>query len=234
MKNNVFENLKDQLLKLSQSVNILNEQGLSNIEKDLILEKLRGIYDQMLNSETTEKGVEKEELPPAFPAIKESEDLSTDLIDDEIHEEADEEVEIASEELISEQDAPIIKKEESKSLTENSIDLFSVADQKTILENQPPPEPTKDQPETIADKLTRNKIESLKNAIGINEKFFFLNELFNGELNEYNATIEQLDKFETIEDAEFFLLSLKDEKNWDEGSEALAQLQEFVAKKLNP
>ena len=86
--------------------------------------------------------------------------------------------------------------------------------------------------ETIADKIQKNKISSLKIAIGINEKFFFINELFNGSLNEYNKSIEELDGQKDLQDALAYLNKLQQQNMWYPGTDAFEQLKQFVERKF--
>jgi len=88
------------------------------------------------------------------------------------------------------------------------------------------------QEETVADKIKKNKISSLKVAIGINEKFFFINELFNGSLKDYNTVIEELDQMHDLRDASAYLTSLRQKNMWDPESDAFKQLQQFLERKF--
>ena len=54
---------------------------------------------------------------------------------------------------------------------------------------------------SIAEKLHRNKINDLKTAIGINERFGFINELFEGNMQPYTETIERLNQATDINHA---------------------------------
>ena len=88
------------------------------------------------------------------------------------------------------------------------------------------------QEETVADKIKKNKISSLKVAIGINEKFFFINELFNGSLKDYNSVIEDLDQKQDLSEANAHLTSLQQQNMWDPESDAYAQLKQFLERKF--
>ena len=87
--------------------------------------------------------------------------------------------------------------------------------------------------ESIGEVIQSKRIVNLKLAIGINEKFFFLNELFEGKMNEYNDAIEELDQKDTFKDAVEHVELLKENKNWDEDSEAYVQLKGFLERKFN-
>ncbi len=47
---------------------------------------------------------------------------------------------------------------------------------------------------TIADELTNDKIASLKNDLSINQKYMFINELFDGNADNFNNSVDKLEK----------------------------------------
>lgn len=63
--------------------------------------------------------------------------------------------------------------------------------------------------ESIADKLMLQPIKDLKSAIGINDKFQFINELFGGNADDYNQTIAAINTAEN-KAAAMELISKKD------------------------
>lgn len=63
-------------------------------------------------------------------------------------------------------------------------------------------------------KMTNNRITSLRAAIGLNDRFQFIREIFGNNSEKYNTVIEKLDKMETIQEAvEFLKANLTMEKN---------------------
>lgn len=95
---------------------------------------------------------------------------------------------------------------------------------------------------TIADKLTKEdevriadkvgqKVESLKRAIGINEKFLFINEMFNGKLTEYNNAIKQLDEMPDADSCMNEFNRYAADYNWEKDSPTYHRLKEFIQKK---
>ena len=84
---------------------------------------------------------------------------------------------------------------------------------------------------SIAAKLQKNPIADLKAAIGINEKFKFINELFEGNLQKYNDEIAKLNTFGNINEAEKHISLLKSEFSWKEGSEAFHELSELISRR---
>lgn len=54
-------------------------------------------------------------------------------------------------------------------------------------------------------KLANGPISSLRAAIGLNDRFLFIREIFDNNTEKYNKIIEQLDKLETIQEAVDYL-----------------------------
>ena len=85
---------------------------------------------------------------------------------------------------------------------------------------------------TLGPKIPSDRIENLKTAISINEKFMFINELFDGNLREYNETIETLNGFKTLDQASDFLDLMRKKNFWNTGSTAFKKLQDLVERRF--
>jgi hypothetical protein len=85
---------------------------------------------------------------------------------------------------------------------------------------------------SLGPRLRPRKPGDLKSAIGINEKFLIINELFGGNLRDYNETIETLNGFKDVRTAFDFLDLLRKKNLWDAGSPVFQQLKELVEKKF--
>lgn len=82
--------------------------------------------------------------------------------------------------------------------------------------------------DSLLDKIQHSQITNLKKAIGLNKKISFLNSLFNGNLNEYDQVIEQLDNFKDFSEAKNFIDSqLTIKYNW-KNSEKEIKVNEFI------
>ncbi len=68
----------------------------------------------------------------------------------------------------------------------------------------------------------------LKSAIGINEKFLFINELFKGNMKEYTDTIIGLNEKTDLETAFQYLEPMKNKYNWRDDSVAYLTLKDFI------
>ena len=77
-------------------------------------------------------------------------------------------------------------------------------------------------------KIPGNRIDNLKMGIPINDKFMFINDLFDGNLREYNETIEALNGFKTLDQAAEYLDLMKRKNLWNTASIAFLKLKELV------
>jgi|JI10StandDraft_1071094.scaffolds.fasta_scaffold179297_2 hypothetical protein len=70
-------------------------------------------------------------------------------------------------------------------------------------------------------------------AIGINDKFRFINELFSRNASEYGIAIEQLNTVSSWHDAEVYLHSLKSLYQWREHDEITRMFYSLVKKRFD-
>jgi hypothetical protein len=83
--------------------------------------------------------------------------------------------------------------------------------------------------EEIADILKTRPITSLTEAIGLNDKFLFIREIFHGNHNDYNAALLRLEDAENLTDARAVIMSYTGDNS---ESEAVMQLLNLVKRKL--
>ena len=88
------------------------------------------------------------------------------------------------------------------------------------------------QEETVGEKLQHSTVGDLQKAIGINDKFLFVNELFNGSMEKYNRSIENLTDLKTLHGALIYLNELRIELQWNSNNEAYKKLLELTHRKF--
>ena len=88
------------------------------------------------------------------------------------------------------------------------------------------------QEKRIADKFQENKVSDFRTTIGINEKFLFINELFEGNMRIYDEAIQKLNASTTMAQADLLLLDLKIVYNWDSESPTVKKFVELVRRKF--
>jgi len=86
---------------------------------------------------------------------------------------------------------------------------------------------------TIADKLHHNPIKDLKAAIGINEKFLFVNQLFEGNLQNYSAAIEKINAVNDLGTAKQIAADLAGQMNWEDNNEHVKNFMELVERRFS-
>ncbi len=108
-----------------------------------------------------------------------------------------------------------------------TFDLFSEGSPGTLADR------FKENPEKrVADKLSENKIVDLRSTIGINDKFLFINELFDGNMRIYDEAVGKLNDCLTLAQADLLLLDLKIVYNWDGESPTVKKFVELVRRKF--
>ena len=83
--------------------------------------------------------------------------------------------------------------------------------------------------EDIAEILQAKPISSLSEAIGVNDRFIFVREIFNGNQKDYTQAISRLESAENIMDAKAVIMSYTGDDN---ESEAVQQLLDLVKRKI--
>lgn len=88
-------------------------------------------------------------------------------------------------------------------------------------------------PQSVGEKLTKSKIEDLRKAIALNQKFLFINDLFEGEKAIYEETIDKLNTLNSMEEASDYLKTeIEDKYNWKEETEAVEQFVGLLQRKF--
>lgn len=111
---------------------------------------------------------------------------------------------------------------------QSAFDLFTASAEKTIGDQF-----DSNDESSIAQKMQKSKITDLKQAIGINEKFLFINELFNGDLGRYNKAIDEFNELNTQRGVDTHLLELKIHNQWQEDNEAFMKLKSLLDRKFD-
>ncbi|ALI98405.1 hypothetical protein [Rufibacter tibetensis] len=86
---------------------------------------------------------------------------------------------------------------------------------------------------SMADRQQDQKIGSLKEAISINQRFSFINELFEGDNMAYHAVIKQLDEYSNPDQAKQYLVQDVGRKyNWSRKEEHVQKLTRLIERKF--
>lgn len=80
---------------------------------------------------------------------------------------------------------------------------------------------------SIGTRMQQHPISNLKEAIGVNEKFLFINELFGGNIEDYRDAIARLNEMETMKAAFDYLNQLGREYAWD-GTRSVVTIEKLA------
>lgn len=86
---------------------------------------------------------------------------------------------------------------------------------------------------SINTRIQRQPIGDLRRAIGLNERFLYANELFNGNMEAFNLALNELNHIESVEDAFRIIdLQLKPKYNWVAENEAVTKFIDLVERRF--
>lgn len=185
-----------------------SEKEIRKIELDLLLDKLRNVYDlvidlqSIITPEDAGEKVEAETSDEGLADIPEKEHIEPVL---KIVEPADEEVE---------------KKPQAKVVSEQ----FSKTNR--ILNEQMTDQADK---KDITSQYKSSPISNISSAIGVNERFELINELFKGDKDLFDKTIEELNRADSFEEA---LNYLKGKFEWDMDDVYVQRILDLIRRKL--
>lgn len=126
---------------------------------------------------------------------------------------------------------PVVEKHEvpPKIVTEQKTSIAEkyASEQKTSIAEKFAAE----QKMTLADKLKMTRINDLRSAIGINQKFLFMNDLFEGENTVFNNAINRLNSCNNGEEAKVVLSEYSVKYGWSNDSERVVQFFELIERR---
>ena len=155
--------------------------------------------------------------------VKEGKEVETEKVVEQKQES------VSDKEVFSETEKTVepekVKKPETKEKVTGQPDLFSASE--TLADKL-----SGSSKSTVAEKLVKGSLTSLKEFIGINDKFLFINELFKGDMRNYTNALNELDSLKTLDGAFTYLFELKIQNQWDDELEAYIKLKELIEKKF--
>lgn len=79
--------------------------------------------------------------------------------------------------------------------------------------------------------MKKKPIENIRTAIGINDKFSYINDLFDGENEIYESALDQLEQLNNADEAKHKLSELAVENEWDLESKTVMQFVELIERR---
>ena len=122
---------------------------------------------------------------------------------------------------IEEEPTAITTEEEETNTATTTYDLFSGSADNALAEKF-----HINEEQSIADKMQRKQVVNIREAIGINEKFLFINELFNGDMGRYNKILDDINDLPTKQGVDTYIFEMKIQFQWADDNEAYLKLME--------
>lgn len=226
-----------------------NKENLSNEERATEGDKSEQIVEEEIVrtedkiEDKTEEVLEiKEEIKSEVEEEEEEKEVPEDIIIEGEKETTEKVVEKPLREpvkiVFETKEEEIIAPKKRKIQEKAEIDLFSTSeprladkfkDQSTsinekIVDNK--------EDKSIAAKMQKEKINDLKLAIGLNDKFLFINELFNGDMQAYSEAIEKINQQNSFEETRIILDDLNKKYNWNTQQDTYEKLLSLVERKF--
>lgn len=86
----------------------------------------------------------------------------------------------------------------------------------------------------VAEKIALEPIKDLRNAIGINDKFQFMEELFNKDESLFESSVKTINSYKNIAEAQFWIKqNLRNKYNWVEESTAVLAFDQLVKRRFS-
>ena len=210
-----IKKIEKRIRKISNLVDLIKMDGkLSQIERDLLLDYVRKLYDDLLGSKEVEVSVTSKADTPSQKIVEPKIEVAVALkpkITEAI-------VEKASTEQVDnkpkEEAKPILKEvnQEIPNVDEDTFGELFVFEEVKDLSN----------------KLGMAKIDDINKAIGINERIFTIKELFGGDNEAFSSTVNALNNSSSFDEAKDILIKKVASKyNWDD-EQKFKKAQHFI------
>ena len=209
-----------------------SQKRIPHIELDLALAKLRDMYDVllMIKQSGQESGSAKSpeendpsvfaEKPESSPEAKKKPEQDTSPEAEQKKETGEKIINDTAEQPDSKKDTTVKKEKDPEILSDTFQDKTAL-----LNENLGQSKYNKDYSSFWMTKPLTN----LKDAIGLNDKFLFINELFRGDTEKYNQTIEVLNNASNFNEAYNYLM---ENFNWDMDNELVQNMLNLIRRKL--
>ena len=185
--------------------------------------------EQVIENEDKETKEKEEEKKPLKEEPKQVEVVS---VEPEVvtTEESEEEKEV-------EEEKPEAKEEESK---DSHSSVLSYLHHNIMREGEEKPKPQvgstldlfAEKTPSIAERFESRTRSDLRTAIGVSEKFMFINDLFSGNLKEYTDFINKLNDLTTWDMSKLVIEETRQKKKWAAASLAYTTLQDLIHKRF--
>lgn len=241
-KNEAIKILKEDIQDIYSIANRFEDtQKLHQIDIDLALSKVRNLYEFFLKFNSQEIYIYDNQHKEISTIIQEK---KIEIKNPDVTiEESRKELKVEQEDLVEKTKIESKKeiKEEPELIIETPIKKEQIADVKHTANGNEIVADKFQSKRFVHDNITKNEakndvsskmqskpIKDINTAIGLNDKFIFIRELFSGDKDHYHETIQVLNNFDTFENA---LQFLQENFDWDKEDENFIRLTELVRRK---
>lgn len=118
-------------------------------------------------------------------------------------------------------------------------DKVSISVEKKVESNETEEEKSlndilKEEKTEVSQVLENAPVQDLRKAIGINDRFVFINELFFGNENLYEQSIKTLNRIDNLNEAESWIAQeLKLKLNWNNETDAVQQFYKLIKRRYS-
>jgi copper chaperone CopZ len=203
--------------------------GVPEIQVELAKAKCRSAADiiallKKIKSETSFNEEKTSEV------VEEKKSFFTEVIDHVIVHESKKNEEVTEELFIPEIENPPPSIEEFSNLTKKSAESAILADTFRLSNRMNEKLGHLNEDEDFTDLLKSRHLTNLREAIGVNDKFLFIKEIFKNDRDAYNLAMSRLEQATNIEDAKAIIMSYTGD---DRITGAVKQLLDIVKRKLH-
>ncbi len=233
--NNTIEIITKDIEELEKIVsNLKNYSRIPRIELDLALGKMQNIYELMLmlkEADGSSSGNLEKENPPAHEDIKkDKKETGQPAAEEDLEKPETKESEYYSKEHTT--PVPGKKKEVQKEKEETKNEKK----EKILAEKYEKPGDYINEKigvgktgNDLSSRMQTTPIKSIAGSLGINDKFYFIRELFGGNAEEFRSAMGILDEASNFNEAYNYILNHFD---WDMDSDTVQQLLTLVRRKF--
>ncbi len=95
-------------------------------------------------------------------------------------------------------------------------------------------EALKSEQDGLGDRLSQAKVEDLRRVIGVNERFTFINQLFDGDAGSYDRVIRTINEMHSYQEANGYLQQhLSNSENWTDDNKVAVQFKQLIRKRFD-
>ena len=84
--------------------------------------------------------------------------------------------------------------------------------------------------DTAAEQIVKGSVDDITKAVGINDRFLLIRDLFGGSSSEYEKTMAELNSFDNLEDC---MIHIIENYDWNPNSDGAKLMMELIERKYS-